>query len=208
MGVAPSNPSPSGGPTLTEQLRAELRRRHYSPRTERAYEHWLARFLRFHRHRHPRDLGPEHLRAFLDDLAARSASPSTQQQALSALAFLYRVVLTTQAPWLDQLPRPSRMLAVPVVLTGDEVQAILLPDRLRQPLLDDGRSRDGLLPLRGGVSEYAGTSYELRARNRPLAIDRRLSPKSFPHGSASVLRSAIPYRRMGCLSRPSVALTR
>ncbi|HEY6727112.1 MAG TPA: integron integrase [Polyangiaceae bacterium] len=123
--MAPSNSPPSGGPTLIEQLHAELRQRNYSPRTQRAYEYWVRRFIHFHRRRHPRDLGAEQLRAFLDDLASRGASPSTQQQALCALVFLYRTVLRAAAPWIDQLARPRRTPTLPVVLTRDEVQSIL-----------------------------------------------------------------------------------
>ena len=120
-----SNGDAGSAPTLIERLREELRQRHYSPRTERAYEHWVRRFVRFHQRRHPRDLGAEDLRAFLDALVSRGASPSTHQQALCALTFLYREVLTLQPPWIDQLVRPRRSLTVPVVLSRDEVQAVL-----------------------------------------------------------------------------------
>lgn len=123
--MAPSNSPPNDGPTLIERLHAELRRRHYSPRTERAYEYWVRRYILFHRRRHPRDLGAEQLRTFLDDLAARGASPSTHHQALCALVFLYRAVIGTKAPWIEQLTRPRRTLSLPVVLTRDEVHSIL-----------------------------------------------------------------------------------
>lgn len=108
-----SNHPPSTGPTLIDQLYAELRQRHYSPRTQRAYAHWVRAFVRFHQRRHPRDLGSEELRAFLDDLVARGASPSTHQQALCALTFLYRAVLTMEPLWIDQLARPRRILTIP-----------------------------------------------------------------------------------------------
>jgi len=107
------------------QIRDELRQRDYSPRTQRAYAHWVRAFVRFHQRRHPRDLGAEELRAFLDDLVARGASPSTHQQALCALTFLYREVLAMQPPWIDQLARPRRTLTIPLVLSRDEVQAVL-----------------------------------------------------------------------------------
>ena len=77
--------------TLIEALQTTLRRLHYSPRTEEAYVHWTREFVRFHDRRHPRDLGPPEITAFLNDLAVRRrTSASTQNQALCALVFLYR----------------------------------------------------------------------------------------------------------------------
>lgn len=124
--MASPNVPPSGVPALIERLHAELRQRHYSPRTERAYDYWVRRFIRFHRRPHQADLGAEQLRAFLDDLASRGVGASVRQQALCALVFLYRAVLRTDAPWLDQLTRARKTIgADPVVLTREEVQAIL-----------------------------------------------------------------------------------
>jgi hypothetical protein len=78
--------------TLIGQLQRALRMRHYSPRTEEAYVSWTRRFVRFHGLRHPRQLGPTEVRAFLGSLDRR-VTASTQNQAFSALAFLYRDVL-------------------------------------------------------------------------------------------------------------------
>lgn len=79
---------------LLDRVRAELRKRHYSPRTEEAYLSWIRRFLRFHGMRHPRDLGKSEIEAFLSRLATGSnVSPATQNQALAAILFLYRDVL-------------------------------------------------------------------------------------------------------------------
>jgi site-specific recombinase XerD len=123
--VASSNSPPSGSPTLIERLNAELRRRHYNPRTERAYKYWVRRYILFHRRRHPRDVGAEQLRTFLDDLASRGVSASTHQQALCALVFLYRAVLRNKAPWFEHLTRPHRAITFPVVLTRDQVHSVL-----------------------------------------------------------------------------------
>jgi integron integrase len=110
---------------LFERMRLELRVRHYSPRTERAYLAWVKRFVHFHGLRHPQALTAEHVEGFLNSLVtARGVSASTHQQALCALLFLYRNVLRISAPWLDALVRP-RTQFLPVVLTRGEVRAIL-----------------------------------------------------------------------------------
>src|SRR6185503_15621672 len=81
-------------PKLLDQLRAVLRRNHYSRRTEESYVYWVTRFIRFHQLRHPRDLGPPELTAFLTHLAVvDNVAASTQNQARSALLFLYHHVL-------------------------------------------------------------------------------------------------------------------
>lgn len=123
--MVPTSHSPGSGPTLIEQLRAELRRRDYSERTQRAYEHWASRFIRFHRHRDPRGLGPDEYRAFLDDQVAHAANPSTHRQMRCALAFLYREVLGVPPPSIDQLARPRKAPSVPHVLSHAEVESIL-----------------------------------------------------------------------------------
>ena len=80
-------------PKLLEQVRAAIRTRHYSRRTEAAYVGWIRRFIVFHGKRHPRDLGAVEVTAFVSALAARRVSASTQNQALSAVLFLFEVVL-------------------------------------------------------------------------------------------------------------------
>jgi integron integrase len=110
---------------LFETLGAELRRRHYSPSTQRAYDGWARRFVAYHDRRHPRELGSEEVKAFLDSLVASGVSVSTHQQALCALTFLYREVLGMTPPWVTDLKRPQRKESLPLVLTGDEVNAIL-----------------------------------------------------------------------------------
>ena len=114
------------GPRLLEQYRERLRVKHYSLRTEEAYLHWVRRFIYFHGKRHPRELGGPEVESFLSHLAsAGRVAPSTQNQALAALLFLYREVLVKELPWMDGIVRAKRPARVPVVLTENEVRALL-----------------------------------------------------------------------------------
>jgi site-specific recombinase XerD len=109
-----------------DALRHAIRVRHYSIRTEEAYVDWARRFIRFHGRRHPRELGASEVAAFLTHLAVdRTVAPSTQNQARSALMFLYRVVLNTALPWLDEVVSASNPRRRPVVLTVPEVRSVL-----------------------------------------------------------------------------------
>jgi len=107
-------------------VRQAIRLRHYSPRTEKAYVHWVRRFVIFHKKRHPREMGRAEIQQFLSDLAVRQhVSASTQNQALSALLFLYQDVLEQDLPWVDGVVRAKRPARLPVVLTREEVGAVL-----------------------------------------------------------------------------------
>ncbi len=111
---------------LLDRVRDKIRLKHYSIRTETAYVDWIRRFVRFHNRRHPRDLGPEHVEAFLTYLAVqRNVAASTQNQAKSALLFLYKEVLGSELPWLDGVESAKRPQRLPVVLTRTEVDAVL-----------------------------------------------------------------------------------
>jgi integron integrase len=111
---------------LIAQVRRALRLRHYSPRTEEVYVGWVRRFVRFAGNRHPRELGLAEVTQFLSSLAVdRHVSASTQNQALSALVFLYRDVLQMPVGWLATFVRAKRPTRVPVVLTRDEVRQVL-----------------------------------------------------------------------------------
>ncbi len=119
-------PAERGQPRLLEQVRNAIRRRHYSYRTEQAYVHWIKRFIYFHDKRHPASMGADEVTAFLTHLAReRGVSASTQNQALSSLLFLYGRVLEVKLPWMDGIDRAKRPVRVPVVLTIDEVRALL-----------------------------------------------------------------------------------
>lgn len=122
-------------PRLLDRMRAALRARHYSERTEQAYCLWVKRFVRFHGMRHPAELGEAEINAFLTHLALEChVSASTQNQALSALLFLYRHVLARELRELDVV-RARRPVRLPVVLTREEVRAVLARMRGRERLM-------------------------------------------------------------------------
>ena len=111
---------------LLEQVRAVLRTRHYSYRTEKTYIEWILRYIRFHDIKHPADMGAADVEAFLTHLAVeRTVAASTQNQALAALLFLYREVLRVDLPWLENFTPAKKSSRVPVVLTKDEVKIII-----------------------------------------------------------------------------------
>jgi len=113
-------------PPLLERVRLKIRLKHYSLRTEQAYLDWIKRFILFHRKRHPADMGAGEVEAFLTHLAAvRNVAASTQNQAKSALLFLYKEVLAIELPWLDHVERAKAPMRLPVVLTKDEVALVL-----------------------------------------------------------------------------------
>src|SRR3989442_3639620 len=113
-------------PRLLDGVRAVIRARHYSRRTEGAYVAWIRRYILFHDKRHPTDMGAPEITRFLSSLAVEgNVAASTQNQALSALLFLYRDVLEVELPWLDGIVRAKRPQRLPVVLTRDEVRAVL-----------------------------------------------------------------------------------
>ena len=113
---------------LLEQLSDRIRVKHYSIRTEQAYSDWVRRFILFHGKRHPREMGAKEVEAFLTHLAvAGRVSASTQNQAKSALLFLYQEVLETELPWLDEVESAKATKRLPVVLTPAEVQRLLAP---------------------------------------------------------------------------------
>ena len=121
----PGPPAPHP-PRLLDRVSEAIRTRHYSRRTEKAYVHWIRRFIFFHDKRHPADMGVAEVTAFLTSLAVRDkVAASTQNQALSALLFLYREVLGVELPWLDDVVRAKRPQYLPVVLTRDETRAVL-----------------------------------------------------------------------------------
>ena len=111
---------------LLDRVRNSIRSRHYSLRTEQSYSHWIRRFILFHGKRHPDEMGEKEISQFLTDLAVnRKVSASTQNQALSALLFLYTQVLGQKLDWLDDVVRAKRPRRLPVVLTQSEVFSLL-----------------------------------------------------------------------------------
>ena len=134
-----------GRPRLLEEVRKRLRLKHYSLRTEQAYLYWIRRYIRASGRRHPRELDGVAIEAFLSLLATRDhVAASTQNQALSALLFLYREVLGVKLPWMEDVVRAKRPRRLPVVLAKGEVARLLreLAGRewLMASLLYGGRS--------------------------------------------------------------------
>lgn len=118
--------SPGQKPRLLDQVRAAIGVLHYSRRTEQAYVHWIKRFIFFHGKRHPAEMGEVEIRAFLSHLAVeRQVAASTQNQALSALLFLYKAVLRRELTWIDGIERAKRPVYLPTVLTPAEAHAVL-----------------------------------------------------------------------------------
>ena len=113
-----------GKPKLLDQVREVLRLKHYSLRTEEAYVDWIKRFILHHGKTHPKEMGEEHVAAFLTWLAVeRKVAASTQNQALSALLFLYGEVLKKELDFI-QVERVQRAPKVPVVFTKEEARAV------------------------------------------------------------------------------------
>ena len=113
-------------PRLLDQVREQIRLRHYSIRTERVYCEWIKRFIRYHNYRHPVDMAASEVEGFLSYLAVHgNVSASTQNQALAALLFLYKQVLQVELPWLGEIVRAKKPARLPVVLTVDEVHQLL-----------------------------------------------------------------------------------
>jgi len=113
-------------PRLLDQARAKIRLKHYSLRTEQVYLQWMRRYIRANGLRHPRELDESALETFLTGLATRQrVSASTQNQALSALLFLYREVLAIKLPWMENVVRAKGSRRLPVVLSKGEVALLL-----------------------------------------------------------------------------------
>jgi len=117
---------PAHEPRLLDRVRAAIRVRHYSIRTEEAYVQWVRRFILFHGKRHPLEMGGPEIGAFLTHLAVdRKVAQATQNQALNAIVFLYRAVLDKKIEDLGPLVRAKKSRRLPVVLTRTEAQAVL-----------------------------------------------------------------------------------
>jgi len=113
-------------PTLLDGVHQAIRKRHYSEKTDKAYVHWIPRFLRFHQEGHPAQMNGIEVGQFLTHLAqVLRVSASTQNQALNAVVFLYREVLNKKIGLLEGVVRAKRPQRLPVVLTKEEVQKLL-----------------------------------------------------------------------------------
>jgi integron integrase len=123
--AAPPGSPPASSPRLLDRVRAAIRGRHYSRRTEEAYVHWIRRFILHHGKRHPLELAANEVNAFLEFLAVeKRVSASTQNQALCAILFLYEKVLCRPLDRLEGVVRARRPKRLPVVLARDEVKLV------------------------------------------------------------------------------------
>lgn len=168
-GGPPMGAAPAVSPRLLDQLRHQVRYRHYSLRTEEAYVHWVRAFIRYHGLRHPAELSRPEVEGFLTWLAAeRQVSASTHKQALSALLFLYQQVLGLQLPWMGEIGRPREERRLPVVLSPDEVSALLAALQA-QPRLGPMLGLFGRLLYGTGMRLLEG----LRLRVKDVEFDHR-----------------------------------
>ncbi len=164
------DPPPALRPRLLDALRQQIRYLHYSLRTEDAYVHWVRAFVRFHGTRHPGELGAAEVEAFLTWLATeRQVSPGTHQQALSALLFLYQKVLRQDLPWMAEIGRPRDERRLPVVLTADEVAAVLAQLDAQERQLGPPHGLLGRLLYGTGMRLLEG----LRLRVKDIDFERR-----------------------------------
>jgi len=124
--VFPSNAVVASSPKLLDRVRWRLRAKHYSIRTEEAYIEWIRRFILFHRKRHPDEMGEQEISEFLSHLAVeKNVSASTQNQAFSALLFLYQQVLDRKLDFIDNVQRVTRPAKLPVVFTPAEARTVI-----------------------------------------------------------------------------------
>ncbi|MGE3959475.1 MAG: integron integrase [Vicinamibacterales bacterium] len=165
-------------PRLLEQVRGAVRARHYSRRTEEAYVHWIRRYILFHGKRHPRELGAGEVTAFVTWLAVEQrVAASTQNQALSGILFLYRHVLQCPLGEVVVPPRARMPVRVPVVLTPQEVRAVLaeldgVPQLVGMLLYGAGLRLQECLALR--VKDLDMARREITVRRGKGQKDRRV----------------------------------
>lgn len=174
-------------PGVLEVVRRQLRAKRYSIRTEQAYLGWIRRFILANGRRHPRELGALEVETFLTGLAVNGrVAASTQNQALSALLFLYRDVLKVDLPWLDSVLRAKRPRRLPTVLSVEEVQRLLSvmdgrPRLLAALLYGTGMRLMECLRLRVKDVDFARNEIVIRCGKG--AKDRRtMLPRSLESG--------------------------
>ncbi len=194
LGLSPDKPVPR----LYDRLVEVLRVRHYSRRTEDAYVHWIRRYIEFHDRQHPRELAEDDVNRFLTHLAVKEhVAASTQNQALSAILFLYERVLQQPLDRIDGVVRARRPKRLPVVLTVDEVSRVmtrLVADKWLVAMLLFGGGLRLLEALRLRVKDSGFERAEITVREGkggfpnlfpgsgknsrdPLGPDARRSPK-------------------------------
>ncbi len=174
-----SSVSRAHSPRLLDQVREQIRLRHYSVRTEQAYVGWIRRFILANGKRHPKGLGAPEVESFLSGLATQgNVAASTQNQALAALLFLYRVVLGMELPWMEEVVRAKRPRRLPVVLAPEEVARLLsampegLPELMARLLYGTGMRLMECLRLR--IKDVDFARREICVRSGKGDKDRRV----------------------------------
>ena len=179
-----------------DAVRGKLRANHYSIRTEAAYIGWILRFIRANHMRHPREMGGPEVERFLTYLAVRgNVAASTQNQALSALLFLYRKVLGVDLPWMENVVRAKRPRRLPTVLSAGEVRTLLelMPARARLlASLLYGTGMRLMEGLRLRVKDVDFARREILVRDGKGGKDRRtMLPASLEAGLREALAHAL-----------------
>lgn len=184
--LAQENPTTHRPASLREAFLARIRSKHYARSTESCYWNWIREYCRHHRGRHPRELEPADIEAFLSHLAtARNVSASTQNQALAAVLFLYREVYGRQLPWLDNVTRAKRPQRLPLVLGVADTQSLLAhcigkPGLIIRLLYGTGMRVNEGLRLRVGDIDLARGSITVRqgkgGKDRTTCLPQRLVP--------------------------------
>jgi site-specific recombinase XerD len=190
--AAPDKPPLAPEPLrLQDQLRARIRVLHYSIRTEQAYLDWIKRYIRFFDKRHPRELSAVHVERFLSHLAVeRNVAASTQNQAKSALLFLYKEVLQVELPWLEGVTQARVPKRLPLVLTRAEVERVL------------GRLPSGTHQLVGGLLYGSGLRLmeALRLRVKGVELHQHIGVNDRSHARVPVRFRAGRARRTASTS--------
>lgn len=179
-----------------DEVRGKLRANHYSIRTETAYVGWILRFIRANRLRHPQEMGGPEVETFLTHLAVRgNVAASTQNQALSALLFLYRKVLGVDLPWMENVVRAKRPRRLPTVLSAVEVRALLELMPARPRLLGSLLYGTGMRLMEGlrlRVKDVDFARREILVRDGKGGKDRRtMLPASLEPGLREALAHAL-----------------
>jgi integron integrase len=184
--------------SLLGRLRARLRTRHYSRRTEQAYVYWVRRFVLYHGRRHPRTMGSREISAFLTYLATeRKVAAATQNQALAALLFLYRHALGVTVGYVQGIERAKRPVRLPVVLTQNDVRKLLralrgMPRLCGLLMYGAGLRVSECVSLR--VKDVDFERHEITVRGGKGGKDRRVP---LPRVAAVALRAHMERVRLG-----------
>lgn len=195
--VISNQPDPAQRPRLFDEVRRKLRLKHYSLRTEQAYLYWIRRYIHANGRRHPRDLDGVVVEHFLSELARRHrVAPSTQNQALAALLFLYREVLALDLPWMDNVVRAKRAPRLPIVLSRAETLALLNALSGREALMAGLLYGSGLRLmecLRLRIQDVDLACHEITVREGKGNKDRKTV---LPERLRPALRAQMEYARL------------